>query len=214
MPATGGDRAATRDATDQALTSVDLSPAAIRVLAHPLRARLLSALRVDGPATATTLAASLGTNTVATSYHLRKLASVGLVADAEGGRTRERRWKAAHDMHSWFPSHADDDPDARAASDWLAGESARRFQGLVDAWRQAGSTWPAEWRDAAGTSDYILDLTADQLDSLMAELHATIQRAMRTDPSEGQRRVFLYLHALPRVDGELPTRAAPRLVRR
>ena len=53
----------------------------LRVLAHPLRSRLLGALRHGGPATATALAARLGTNSGATSYHLRQLAEAGLVED-------------------------------------------------------------------------------------------------------------------------------------
>ena len=41
------------------MTGLRLDAAALKVLAHPLRSRLLSALRVDGPATATDLAARL-----------------------------------------------------------------------------------------------------------------------------------------------------------
>ena len=50
------------------LTGIRLDAGALRVLAHPLRSRLLSTLRVGGPATATDLAAQLGTNSGATSY--------------------------------------------------------------------------------------------------------------------------------------------------
>ena len=39
------------------LTGIRLDAGALRVLAHPLRSRLLSTLRVGGPATATDLAA-------------------------------------------------------------------------------------------------------------------------------------------------------------
>ena len=87
------------------------------MLAHPLRMRLLGALRVNGPATATTLAELLGTNTGATSYHLRQLAEVGLVAeDPDRGTGRQRWWRAAHDVTNWEPTDFDDDPDARAAT--------------------------------------------------------------------------------------------------
>ena len=44
---------------------------ALKALAHPVRLRMLGMLRVDGPATATQLAARLGLNSGATSYHLR-----------------------------------------------------------------------------------------------------------------------------------------------
>ena len=57
---------------------VELDSHKLRVLAHPLRSRLLATLRAEGPATATSLAATLGTNSGATSYHLRQLAEAGL----------------------------------------------------------------------------------------------------------------------------------------
>src|SRR6476646_3384729 len=77
------------------VSSLRLDSRALQVLAHPLRSRLLTALRMDGPATATALAATLGTNTGATSYHLRKLASVGLVEETGEGRGTERPWPPA-----------------------------------------------------------------------------------------------------------------------
>ncbi len=83
-------------------------------LAHPLRARLLAALRLDGPATATPLAARLGTNSGATSYHLRKLAGVGIVEDDEPTNRRDRVWRAAHSSTSWVSTDFDGDPDAQA----------------------------------------------------------------------------------------------------
>src|SRR5262245_37189162 len=96
------------------------SPTQLRVLAHPLRSRLLGSLRLDGPATATSLAARLGTNSGATSYHLRQLAAAGIVEDDPDRSTgRERVWRAAHDATSWRSPDYDADPDARAADDWL-----------------------------------------------------------------------------------------------
>ena len=85
-------------------TTFHLDAAALKVLAHPLRSRLLSALRRGGPATATELAARLSTNTGATSYHLRKLESVGLVADTGEGEGKRRLWRAATDAHEWTAS--------------------------------------------------------------------------------------------------------------
>ena len=96
-----------------------LEPAS--VLAHPLRSRLLSALRLGGPATATDLAATLGTNSGATSYHLRKLEAVGLVADTGEGEGKRRLWRAATDFHSYDPSDFAGDEDSETA---LAGSRA------------------------------------------------------------------------------------------
>src|SRR3954467_587049 len=96
-----------------------LDSQALRVLAHPLRARLLSELRLHGAATATSLARRLVTNTGATSYHLRKLAEVGLVVETEEGHGKQRFWAAAQDSHGWQDADVADDPDAVAASGWL-----------------------------------------------------------------------------------------------
>ena len=64
-------------------------------------------------------AATLGTNTGATSYHLRKLASVGLVEETGEGHGKERPWQAASEMHEFTERDVAGDPDGRAASDWL-----------------------------------------------------------------------------------------------
>ena len=110
-----------------------LDPTALKVLAHPLRSRLLGELRLNGPATATTLANVLGTNTGATSYHLRKLASVGLVEETGEGKGRERWWRPTHEMHSWFTSDLDEDPDGIAPVS-LANQAAA-FASISRSWR-------------------------------------------------------------------------------
>ena len=97
-----------------------LDPASVRVLAHPLRSRLLGALRRHGPATATDLARALDTNSGATSYHLRKLAEVDLVVDTGEGDAKRRVWAAASDSTPQFATgDFDDDADAATAMGWL-----------------------------------------------------------------------------------------------
>ncbi len=174
-----------------------LDAAALRTLAHPLRARLLAELRREGPATATTLAAVLDTNSGATSYHLRKLAEVGLVEQAPGGTGRERLWRAAQDMHSVVPSDFAGDPDSQAALTWLAGEGLRHFTDVASHWQQTQADWPDEWRDAGGASDYLLRLSAAQTAELMQELYAVIERYRIAEPGVDPARVILYLHAFP-----------------
>lgn len=61
-----------------------LGPRQLRALAHPLRVQLLGLLRLDGPATASRLAARVGESSGATSYHLRQLAAYGFVEDEPG----------------------------------------------------------------------------------------------------------------------------------
>ena len=183
---------------------VTLDAKQIRVLAHPLRSRLLGRLRLDGPATATRLAESLGTNTGATSYHLRQLAEVGLVAEDESaGRGRERWWRAAHDMSSWQRDAFVGDLDAMEAADWLDSNALQHFVARAQRWQQARPDEPAAWRAAAGFSDYLLDLTPGQLSDLTAELGTVIERYRAlggTEPGPDARQVLLYLYAVPRLD--------------
>ena len=162
-------------------TILRLDPAGLKVLAHPFRSRLLTALREHGPATATTLAERLATNTGATSYHLRKLASVGLVEETDDGRGRERWWRAATEMHGWTQSVAAGDPDAEAASDWLRRHYLATFVERYGAWLDAHDAWPLAWQDVAGSSDYALRLSPLALAAFQADVEALFER-YRSDP--------------------------------
>jgi DNA-binding transcriptional ArsR family regulator len=161
--------------------SVRLDADGVRALAHPLRSRLLSALRTDGAATATVLAERLDTNTGATSYHLRKLAEVGLVVDTGEGRGRERVWRAGSEMHSWSDRDLADDADAQAASAWLRGHYLRGFVDQAEQWLSRQDRWPMTWRAVAGSSDYLLDISAERLERLQSELHETVERYRRAE---------------------------------
>jgi DNA-binding transcriptional ArsR family regulator len=203
------------------LSSIRLSADAIKVLAHPLRSRLLSALRMGGPATATALADTLDTNTGATSYHLRKLAAVGLVEETGEGRGRERWWRPTTDMHDWTDEVTEGDRDARAAAGWLREHYVRSFVEQADRWLAHHDNWPLEWRRLSGGSDYVLELTPAQLESLMNELWSVVNRVFaettpgptaRTrndtseagdrDPAEPTQRICLFIHDFP--EGERP----------
>src|ERR1700752_3829026 len=94
-------------------TSLTPDLSGLRALSHPVRMRMLGMLRIDGPATATTLAARLGLNTGATSYHLRQLAQHGFVVRETGrGNARDRWWRAAH-QSTTTDTAGPTDPEAR-----------------------------------------------------------------------------------------------------
>lgn len=181
------------------LRRVQLDERALRVLAHPLRSRLLSRLRSDGPATATDLATDLETNTGATSYHLRKLAEVGLVEETGEGSGRQRFWRAAHDMHSWSAADAAGSPDAEAAVQWLQDQQFRHYAAQVEKWAAEREQWPLEWRDASGASDYMLRLTPDQLTRMQREIYEVVERYRAEGMTEppGSERVLFLMHAFP-----------------
>lgn len=176
-----------------------LDAAAVRVLAHPLRTRLLSALRRGGPSTATVLAHELETNSGATSYHLRKLASVGLVVDTDEGKGKQRVWRAASHSHTWDASDFAGDEDTTTALNWLMRDYLAQLVTRYQQWLDVEDTWPAEWRDSTSIDDEVLDLTADQLGELRAEIRAVIERYRAAgDPEPAARPVAIHHVAYPR----------------
>ena len=186
------------------MDNLHLDSRALRVLAHPLRARLLSELRINGAATATQLAERLSTNTGATSYHLRKLAEVNLVVETGEGTGKQRFWQAAQESHSWSEAELEGDPDAVAASGWLRQHYFNYFGEQLAKWDDQRQFWPVEWRDAAHHSDMLLTATAEELSELMTELESVLARfseRLGYEPRPGARRVSVLLSAMP-VDPE------------
>lgn len=179
---------------------VRLNSEQLRALAHPLRSRLLSALRAYGPATATALADRLGSNSGATSYHLRRLAAAGLIdEDHVGGTGGQRWWRSRHESTTWVESEFDADPDDRAAVDWAIGHHVRLMTRWVEDWVESRREWSTQWRDAAALSDLELRLTPEGLALLSRDLHEVIERHRKdSDSAEpGVERCAVILHAFP-----------------
>lgn len=186
---------------------VRLDSEQLRALAHPLRLRLLSALRLHGPATATELAHRLDTNSGQTSYHLRKLAEAGLIVDDPVHSTaRDRYWQAAHEGTSWSSMDFLDDPDDRAADTLLVGQVARLHGRWLDEAVTTRDDWDAAWHGASDISDYALHLTPGGLRALVEEVHDVIERFRRdheeVDAPDAER-VTVMVHAFPHPDPSL-----------
>ncbi|HRW19366.1 MAG TPA: helix-turn-helix domain-containing protein [Dermatophilaceae bacterium] len=189
---------------------VRLDATRVKTLAHPLRSRLLSELRRGGPATATTLATALQTNTGATSYHLRRLAAVGLVRDTGEGTGKQRLWAAATDYTQWDPSDFAGDEDAETALNWLVRDYLRHFDTRFERWLDVEAHWPAPWRDALGMSDDAVLVTAEQAAAMSAELAEVVTRYRRVGQGNPQaRRVAVYVTTYP-IDLDRPPLAGRR----
>ena len=185
--------------------SLRLDPQALAVLAHPLRARMLAALRIDGPATATELADRFATNTGATSYHLRTLASVGLVDDTGSGTGRRRVWQATTTYTSYDPSDFTGDPQSAAALGWPERHHFDELVRMVGAWQETKPSWPAEWQDSAGMSDDVVTVTPAQMKALAEELWEVVHRYR--DAGAGHpdaRRVAMHVLATPLEAKDVP----------
>ena len=103
----------------QPIHQVTPDPSQLKALAHPVRLKMLEMLRLDGPATSTTLAAQLGMTTGTVSYHLRQLARHGFIEDQPGmGTRRDRWWRATHEsteIPAAGPAASEDTVRARQA---------------------------------------------------------------------------------------------------
>ncbi|UFQ15915.1 MULTISPECIES: ArsR/SmtB family transcription factor [Streptomyces] len=181
----------------------------LRGLAHPLRMRLLSSLRLDGPATASQLAARLGESSGATSYHLRRLAEYGFVEDdPERGKGRERWWRSAH-QGTRTDEHLirDPDPEVRGALNTLLHEYATQRAQEVSTWIATRHEWSREWDEAADTSDFTLDLTPALAAELGDKVHELVEsyRALAPEadtPDVAKVRVHSHIFPTrPKADG-------------
>lgn len=157
------------------LTTITPSLSALRALAHPVRVRMLGLLRIEGPATATTLATRLGLNTGATSYHLRQLAQHGFIAeDVERGNGRDRWWAAVHQSTTTGPETPGDREGAEVLDAYLQSVAVVLTEQLQRAVEER-ALLPEPWRRASEFSDYVLKLTPARATALREALHAAIE---------------------------------------
>ncbi|MFD3796253.1 helix-turn-helix domain-containing protein [Streptomyces californicus] len=189
------------DGTDRRIHNVDART--LRAVAHPLRLRLLNALREFGPATASGLGERLGESSGATSYHLRQMAEAGLVEDApELGKGRERWWRSVHDgsifESSAFRQHAD--PAVRGAIDFVLHETATSHAEELNAWLGTVGDWSDAWQRSWDMSDFKIRLTPELAIELSRKMHELVESYRDTVPedTEDSAVVRTHLHLFPR----------------
>ena len=167
-------------------------PQDLRALAHPLRIRLIGALRLDGPATASALARRFDVSSGLTSYHLRALADRGFVEDDPGhSGGRERWWRASHDAHEWYVPSAEEDPVEHAgrieATRALNLEVAQLYGRWLEKVAAAEPDLPETWRGVTQFSDRWLLLTPEQLERLGDEVEQVLERFAAEEGPPGER---------------------------
>ncbi|WBQ02852.1 winged helix-turn-helix domain-containing protein [Kribbella sp. CA-293567] len=172
----------------------------LKALTHPLRLRMLAALREDGPATATELARRFATDTGATSYHLRKLAQYGFVEEAAvEGHPRARHWQAVHSTTSWKNTEVGATSEGRTAADWMRRQQAGILQSDVESFEQLQDSLPAEWIDAAGIGDQLVRLTPESVNQLWERFYSHLEELKAADAGDpAARRVSVVVSAFPR----------------
>ena len=177
----------------------------VAALAHPLRRRLLDVLRVEGPCTASLLAAHTGAAVGSISHHVRVLAGHDLVREVpERARdARERWWRATANAHTWSSLDFADDPAGAIVAETAERMALERQLRLLhqhlaaaDDPDDATGAWTAE----AFNSDGWLRLSPQELAAFREEVVATITRWRdRPRPDDGVERqpVFTFARAFP-----------------
>jgi DNA-binding transcriptional ArsR family regulator len=173
---------------------------ALSAMAHPLRARILDALAVDGPSTASGLAARTDQAVGNVSHHLKILAAARLIQEApELARDRrERWWRLTSPSTRWSTAELVDDPAAVDAA--LAAERLHltRQYDRARGWLDAGEP-DDPWADAAFALQRWFRLAPDELRELNAELLAVLDRWAARDVDEDPERepVLVFARGFP-----------------
>ncbi|MBB5871847.1 DNA-binding transcriptional ArsR family regulator [Allocatelliglobosispora scoriae] len=184
----------------------------LKALSHPLRVRLLGALREHGPATATELARRFETETGSTSYHLRKLAQFGFVEEvgATGTHPRERRWQAVHQLTSWSNTAFSATSEGREAISAMRRRQVEVLIRDVEHFEAAIGTLGPEWVDAAGIGDLVVSLAPATLNELWDEFYRHLDELVArdaTNPLAGPTSVIVA--GFPRLPAEPAEPAEP-----
>jgi predicted transcriptional regulator len=181
----------------------------MRALSHPVRIALIETLSLEGPLTATEVGELIGESSTTCSFHLRQLAKYGFVEEAGGGKGRARPWRMTS-IGQQISSHGD--PEAEVAAGALVRMIRERQLDRYRTWLETKAAYPREWREAAGDSEYVFYLTAEELEQLNQELLDMLRpRALErlTDPSKRpagsmpvEMLMFSYPIALPEPGGD------------
>jgi DNA-binding transcriptional ArsR family regulator len=174
----------------------------LAAMAHPLRRRLMDALSLDGPATASALAEATGQAVGNISHHLKVLASAELIAEApELARDRRERWwrRVSRDLQ-WSSDDFRGDPATEAVAEAaLSLNLARQFE-IVRNWHAAAGDERAAWPTGPFSTDTWMKLTDGELAKLSEELIALLDRYdALADADDGVDRhaVFVFANGAP-----------------
>jgi len=181
--------------TGRSITRLD-NAMALRAYAHPVRMKLILALRTRGPLTATQAGRLLGESSGTCSFHLRQLAKYGLVEETGEGTGREKPWRATTTSTNW--DSVQQTPEATAAASQLSEVLAESYFAALMRWLEVRSGESEEWQRAAFIGDRVLWVTADELAQIGRELSAIVDRYFERQVNPELRppgaRLATYLH--------------------
>jgi Helix-turn-helix domain len=182
-----------------------VSPQALRALAHPLRWRLLDVLEAEDSATATRCARLTGESVASCAYHLGILAKYGYAEQQPDAPGREKPWRLVSRRQDLSSARLDAEGAlaAEAAEAFLDHELVRLKNRLREADLQ-----PPQWRPWLRGATTVL--TATEYLHLKEQVEQTVWRLMEeyadrdTDPARRPadgRQVRLFIAASAALSG-------------
>jgi DNA-binding transcriptional ArsR family regulator len=158
-------------------------PRAMRALAHPVRLAILEQLQRHGPATATQLAPIVGATPSVTSWHLRHLASFGLVRDSDAGADRRQRWWEA--AAGGFRFEASGDEESQSAARMLSRQLFRKYEGLPHTWiTEVEPRLGSEWRRLGGLANTRVVVSPAELEAVEKAIEQVLAPYVTRDPAD------------------------------
>jgi DNA-binding transcriptional ArsR family regulator len=195
-----------------------VSLAELRALAHPLRVQLLHLLRLEGESTASELGRRLGESSGATSYHLRVLHRVGMIAECDRRNGRERWWSAVG-TRRLIPNSIDPalPPEERvelqAAHAQVESIILERDEQALERWLSLKYDLPLEWQDAGFLGSFRVWGTVDEINALVALMMAETAKLQKRphERTVAARELNFTLRILPQTrDASDESRDSPR----
>lgn len=144
-------------------------PVTMRALAHPIRLALIEALTMEGELTATAAGEIVGESPASCSFHLRQLAKYGFVEETGGGTGRQRPWRMTT-IGTRIEVSASTPPETALAAGRLSRMYHERALDRLRQWWDSEASFPAEWREVAGSNETVWWVTPDELRELNERL--------------------------------------------
>lgn len=173
---------------------------ALSAMANPFRSRMLDAIFVDGPSTASALAKRTGQAVGSASHHLKVLHEAGLVEEVPelAKDRRERWWRLVSPGTRWSRAEFADDAGAVAAAHAAEALALQRQFERAREWLGNAQT-AGDWDAAAFATQTWLNLSPDELGEFSEELIALTQKwryRQRADDVERES-VFVFARGFP-----------------
>lgn len=173
----------------------DVNPAILETMSNPIRMRILGVLRINGDKTVGDISALIHQAPGVVSYHLRQLASVGLVekVDSPDGDKRKSWWRAcshetviAPGRFSYRENSSDSSMSAKELTEFRR-STAISYEMAFERFLDQTMTIDPAWIEASTSEDHVVNLTPEQTKAMLHDFQEVIKRWVSISQSNDQR---------------------------